>query len=281
MKAQPATAPRTGGGRLHVEVVDGLSAATGWHASDPLKLMLPRPRARAVWACAATYGGGLVAGDVVGLDLRVGAGAALFIGTQATTKVYRSTGATARQTISASVASGALLANLPEPVSCFAGSRFAQRVDLRLEAGASLAWLDAVSAGRVACGERWELDSYITRTDLALDGRLLLSDRLRLERNHPLPERFGGHAIVATLLLVGPLCAAAAEAARALAATHQPGADGLLATVSPLADGCMLRCAVVDHEVLARTVRGVIAPLSGPLDGDPWCRLASVESSCT
>ncbi len=280
MKAQPATAPRTGGGRLHVEVVDGLSAATGWHASDPLKLLLPRPRARAVWACAATYGGGLVAGDTVGLDLRVGPSAALFLGTQATTKVYRSTGATARQSISASVASGALLANLPEPVSCFAGSRFAQRVDLRLEAGASLAWLDAVSAGRVACGERWELESYASRTDLALDGRLLLSDRLRLERGY-LPDRFSGYAIVATLLLVGPLCAAAAEAARTLATTHQPGTDGLLATVSPLADGCMLRCAVVDHEVLARTVRGVIAPLSGPLDGDPWCRLASVESSCT
>jgi urease accessory protein len=281
VKAQPATAPRTGGGRLHVELVDGLSAATGWHASDPLKLLLPRPRARAVWACAATYGGGLVAGDTVGLDLRVGPGAALFLGTQATTKVYRSTGATAHQTISATVAAGALLANLPEPVSCFAGSRFAQRVDLRLEAGASLAWLDAVSAGRVACGERWELESYASRTDLSLDGRLLLSDRLRLERSHPLPERFGNNAIVATLLLVGPQCAAATETARTLATSHQPGADGLLVTVSPLADGCMLRLAVVDHEVLARTVRSVIAPLSGPLDGDPWCRLASVESSCT
>lgn len=280
MKAQPATAPRTGGGRLHVELVDGLSAATGWHASDPLKLLLPRPRARAVWACAATYGGGLVAGDTVGLDLRVGPGAALFLGTQATTKVYRSTGATARQTIRASVAGGALLANLPEPVSCFAGSRFAQRVDISLETGASVAWLDAVSAGRVACGERWELDSYVSRTDLSLDGRLLLSDRMRLERGN-LPDRFSGYAMVATLLLVGPQCAAATEAARTLATTHQPGADGLLATVSPLADGCMLRCAVVDHEVLARTVRGVIAPLSGPLDGDPWCRLASVESSCT
>lgn len=281
MNALPATAPRTGGGRLHVELVDGLSAATGWRASDPLKLLLPRPRARAVWACAATYGGGLVAGDTVDLDLEVGPGAALFLGTQATTKVYRSTAATARQTVTARVASGGLLASLPEPVSCFAGSRYAQRVALSLEAGASLAWLDAVSAGRVACGERWELEAYASRTDLSVDGRLLLSDRMRLDRGHPLPGRFGGHAVVAGLILAGPLCAAAAEAARALAAGHQPGADGLLATASPLADGCLLRLAAVDHEVLARTLRSVIAPLSGPLDGDPWCRLASVESSCT
>lgn len=282
MSAQPALAPRSGGGRLRVELVDGAAAATVWSAAEPLKLLLPRPRGPAVWACAATYGGGLVAGDAVRLDLDVGPGAALFLGTQATTKVYRSTGATATQAMAVRVAAGGLLAALPEPVSCFAGSRYAQRVDIALEDGASLAWLDAVSAGRIARGERWELASYASRTDLVRAGRLVLSDRLRLDPAHPLAARFGDHAVVSTLLLAGPRCAAAAAAARDLAAARRPGADGLTLAASPLGgDGCLLRLAAVDHEILARTLRGVISPLSGPLDGDPWRRLASVETPCT
>jgi urease accessory protein len=276
----PAATARSGGGRLHVESIDGMSAATTWHASDPLKLMLPRPRARAVWACAATYGGGLVAGDAVDIDLAVGPGAALFLGTQATTKVYRSTGATARQTITASVAAGGLLAVLPEPVSCFADSRYAQRVVIDLAEDASLAWLDAVSAGRVACGERWGLDSYDSRTDLRLAGRLLLRDTLRLDRRSPLLDRFGPHVVSASLILAGPLCSDAVRLATTLTEQHVPGADGVLVAASPLHNGCLLRLAAVDHEALAARVRAVIAPLSQPLDGDPWRRLASVELPC-
>lgn len=281
VNAQPALAPRSGGGRLRIERVAGASAATLWQATEPLKLTLPRPRGAAVWACAATYGGGLVAGDSVRLDLDVGADAALFVGTQATTKVYRSTGATATQSTTAAVAAGGLLASLPEPVSCFAGSRYAQRVDIDLADGASLAWLDAVSAGRIARGERWDLESYASRTDLRRGGRLVLSDRLRLDRRHPLDARFGNHAAVAGLILAGPQCAAAIAIATALAQQHRPGADGLSLAASPLgADGLLLRLAAVDLEVLARTLRSVIAPLSGPLDGDPWRRLASVETPC-
>ena len=264
---------------LTVELVDDASSATRWRSSSALKLMLPRPRGPAVWACAATYGGGLLAGDRIDLDLRVGVGAALCLGTQSTTKVYRSTGPEAVQDLQAEVAAGGLLAILPDPLSPFAGSRYRQRSRLQLAAGASLAWLDTVSAGRIACDERWQLAGYDARTDLELDGRLIMRDTLRLGADAA--GRLGRYAAIATLLLIGPRAAESAQAARSLAELHRPGEEGLLATASPLADGILLRLAAVDLEVLAGKVRSVIAPLAGPLAGTPWLRLASVETACT
>jgi len=264
---------------LGAELVDGLSSATAWRSSSQLKLMLPRPRGTAVWACAATYGGGLVAGDRIALDLTVGAGAALCLGTQSTTKVYRSTGAEAVQEVSGEVAAGGLLAILPEPLSPFAGSRYRQRSVLRAAAGASLAWLDTVSAGRLSRDERWQQAAYDARLDLLLDGRLILRDTLRLDAGSP--ARLAGWAALSTLLLIGPRTAEAAQAARALAELHRPGDDGLLISASPVADGILLRLAAADPEALAGRIRAVIAPLAQPLDGDPWRRLASVEIACT
>lgn len=271
-----------GEGRLAVELVDGASAAVGWRAGDPLKLMLPRPRGPAVWACAATYGGGLVAGDRIGLDLAVGAGAALFVGTQSTTKVFRSDdGAEAAMRTTARVATSGLLASLPEPVSCFAGSRYRQEADLDLDPGASLAWLDAVNAGRVARGESWQLASCRTTTRLRVGGRLAARDALRLDPSHPVAPRLAGIASLASLFLIGPRCAAAAAAAQAVVQARQPGADGLWLTASPLADGCLLRGAAATHQALAACLRLAIQPLADELGGDPWRRLASVEVPCT
>ncbi len=266
--------------RLHVERVDGLSAATTWASSDTLKLMLPCPRGDAVVACAATYGGGLVSGDRIVLDLTVAENAALTIGTQSTTKVYRSTGADAEQHITARVANGALLASLPEPVSCFADSRFLQRVAIDLAADASLAWLDAVSAGRVSNAESWSMARYDSRTDLRLDGRLFAREALRLDHGSA-AERLGRHVICATLWLIGPRCAAAAAAASELARTHRPGEQGLMLAASPVTGGCVLRGAAMSHEILNHTMRSLTATLADQLGDAPWLRLASVEMTCT
>lgn len=264
---------------LGVGLVDGLSSATTWRSSGVLKLLLPRPRGPAVWACAATYGGGLVAGDRVGLELAVGAGAALCLGTQSTTKVYRSTGGTAEQELAATVATGGLLAVLPEALAPFAGSRYAQRNRLEVADGGSLAWLDGVTAGRMARDERWRQDAYASRTDLLLAGRLALRETLRLDAGTA--ARMGVHDAIATLLLVGPRCREAAQSARALAELHRPGDDGLFAAATPLADGCALRLCAAGSEAISRRLHAVLAPLSAQLDGDPWRRLASVELACT
>ena len=85
MNPAPAT---SGTGHLRIERVCGQSAATSVRAVSPLKIMVPRPRGPAVWACLSNLGGGLVAGDQIALTLELGARARAFVTTQASTKLY-------------------------------------------------------------------------------------------------------------------------------------------------------------------------------------------------
>jgi hypothetical protein len=99
--------------------------------------------------CLLTFGGGLVDGDAIDVDLRVEAGATLVF-TQATAKAFRGS---SRQTIRAEV--HGTLVFLPDPVACFAGSRYRQRVDITLHGEGSAVTLDGFTSGRAAFGDRW------------------------------------------------------------------------------------------------------------------------------
>lgn len=264
---------RSGAGTLRVEIVAGESAAVACRSTTPLRLLLPRPRGRSAWAVAASHGGGLVAGDDVALELELGPGAQACLTTQAETKVYRSAGAPARQRVLARVAAGGLLALLPEPVSAFAGSAYAQEQRFELEAGASLVLVDAFTAGRSARGERWAFRSFATTNELAVDGRLILADALRLEagRGPALPARMAPLELLATVVLLGPkVAAAAADLLTALAA--RPAGGPVLAAASPLADGLHLRLGASHVEAGTSALRAALAFLPGLLGEDPLSR---------
>src|SRR5204862_7713297 len=83
---------RAGDAVLAVSMVHGLSAATTAWARSPLKLLTPRSRGESVWAYTSSFGGGMVAGDRTRLEVTIDAGARCFLGTQASTKIYRNPG---------------------------------------------------------------------------------------------------------------------------------------------------------------------------------------------
>ena len=119
-----------------------------------------------------SYGGGLLGGDVVQLDLMAEPKAKLVVGTQASTKVYRARGGRgpARQELNATVEKDALLVWAPDPLVPFAQSGYAGDQRFALEPGASLVAIDWLGAGRTACGERWAFDSYSSRTEIRFIG---------------------------------------------------------------------------------------------------------------
>lgn len=262
-------------GRLSATVVDGATAATAVRAADPLKLLVPRPRGRAVLAWASTYGGGLVGGDRIALDLEVGPGARLLLATQSSTKVYKARdGAAAEQELTARVAADGLLALLPEPVCAFADARYAQRQSFALDTGASLVWLDGLVAGRSARGERWAFADHRTRTEISVAGRPLLIDATRLERGRgvPLADRFGTCDALATLVLLGPLVAPLAQRLLAETAAAPAGGDPLH-SASPLHDGVILRLAGSDAGAVAGWIANRLGDALAPLlDHHHWQR---------
>jgi urease accessory protein len=223
---------------------------------------------------AASHGGGLVGGDHVVLDVAIGAGAQGCLTTQAETKVYRSTGAPGRQTLRARIEDGGLLAVLPEPVSAFAGAAYAQAQRIELAPGGSLVLVDAFTAGRSARGERWAFRSVASVNEIAVDGRLVLADALRLAEGEgpPVAARMAGMELLATVVLLGPRVAAAAAALLAELGARPAERTPVLAAASPLADGLHLRLAAAEVEAGLAALRAALAFLPGLLGEDPLSR---------
>ena len=204
---------------VEVSRVRGRSRLTSCLAVAPLKILSPKAGADYSTAVLSSYGGGLVAGDCARLRVRCGREAKLFLGTQAFTKVYKTTdGQVARQELAGHVEAGACVVSLPDPVVPYADSAFVQEQVWHLEAGALLVLLDGGTAGRGARGERFHYGSYTSNMSIYLEGELVLAERLSLQPKQQAPDRvgaFGQYTAFANAFIIGdPLRSAVEEVLR-------------------------------------------------------------------
>lgn len=258
----------SGAGSIRISRVAGRSVPVTLRATSPLRLLAtdgePVP-----WIFTTTFGGGLVDRDRIALDVELEANTAALLTTQASTKVYRSANGTAN-TLEARVGVGALLAVLPDPIVCFAGARFEQRSRFSLSAGSELAFLDLLSAGRVARDERWAFDAHRAEVIVEREGRGLLRDSTRLDPAHgALSTRMGRFDVVGTLVLAG-LPEVRRHVAEAIAGPVTPDAP-IVESASARDDLLLVRFAAREIEPLALRVRALLAPLLARV-GDPFAR---------
>ena len=251
-----------------VDVARG-GVVTHLAAQAPLVLLAPKNHGSAAWLYAGNLGGGLVDGDRLRLRVRVAAGAAAYLTTQSSTKVYA--GASAQE-LDADVEAGGLLVSAPDPVVCFAGADYRQRARVALAPDATLVWLDALAAGRVARGERWALTRYRTELVVTRDGRELLRDGLLLDPAHGgVAARMGRFDALATLVAVGPR----SRALREVWARPEPLARGAPVVVAPSApadDAAVVRVAAASTSALRATLLRLLQPLPELLGDDPLAR---------
>jgi len=260
--------------RLVFERMGPRSVVAAAFARSPLRILTPRNHGHAAWAYTSTLGGGLVDGDWLRLAVRVGAGAAAVLATQGETRVYRSPHG-CRSELLAEAEEDSLLAVLPDPTVCFAGARYSQRTDLRLAAGAALVFLDVLSAGRSARGERWAFRRYAGELTLRRADRVLLQEGTLLDPQHgPIGERFDRFDVIATLLLAGERIRDARTAlAQKLGALPVQQRTNLLESANDLGDDVLLvRMAATSLEDLLRKIREHLQFLPALLGDDPWAR---------
>jgi urease accessory protein len=241
-------------------------------ANSPLKLLLPRNHGRGVWAYLASFGGGLVDGDSIHVEVDVGARATGLLSTQSSTKVYRSPRG-CRQTLQARVGEDGLLVLLPDPVACFAGARYEQETTVTLAPRASAVLLDTFTCGRAARGERWAFSHYLARTLVQREGVPLLLDAVRLSPEEgALPPRMGRFEALAMLAVFGPEVAPLREAILRAPAPLRRRAPAI-ETASPLGeDGALLRVAATSVEDALSAVRARLRALPTLLGDDPLAR---------
>ncbi|KAF2190174.1 UreD-domain-containing protein [Zopfia rhizophila CBS 207.26] len=168
-----------------------------------------------------TYGGGIVAGDAINLDVRIVGGTRLVLLTQGSTKIFRTEdrAVVSRQHMSVRLEKGGALCYLPDPVQPFAETAFSQSQIYNLHhSEGSLCVADWVTSGRSARGENWDIFEYGSRNEVwSVDEpgqgkekrRLLLRDNLILDQrgqtNMPLSSRMDTYSVFGTLIIRGPV----------------------------------------------------------------------------
>ena len=267
----------SGKGFLTTSLVAGQTAITRMQANSPLKLLCPRRTPDAAWAYVTTFGGGLLAGDQVDLELDIAERTTCVLTSQASTKVYKSpSGKTSQQTVRGTIGKDGLLVIAPDPITCFAGANYQQSQTLDLAEGASLVFIDWLTSGRRARNEVWQFSRYASRTDIRFNQKRVFLDSILLDPKHgPLdsPFRLGRFHCMALLVIIGKrfeeftnllLDEISREPVR-------PG-ESLIQTASAIPHGMVLRIIGVETEVVGQVLRHKVDFLSSHIGGNPWSR---------
>ena len=243
-------------------------------AHSPLKLLNPQNHGRAAWVFSSSYGGGLLGGDRLAIDVNVSVGAAAMLSTQSSTKVYRSE-LPAAQELHAMVEDQGLLVLAPDPVVCFADSEYTQRQTIHLMGSGGLVLVDWLSAGRQAYGERWAFRRFASRTDVIQNGKKILHDALQLDpENGSIAGQLGRFNILATAIVCGPVLLDSAKAMVDEINREPLGRNMDLVQSAGLFQnaGAILRIAGTSVEQTGRLLRQRLSFVCACLGEDPWAR---------
>jgi urease accessory protein len=133
--------------------------------------------ARALLVQVVNPTAGILAGDRLEAEIAVERGAALLVTTPSASRVFKMTAGTAECRQRFSVAEGAWLEVMPEPLVPHRGCSYRQITRIDVRAGGELFFADLLFPGRVAHGEAWEWEKLCLETEVRLGGELILRER--------------------------------------------------------------------------------------------------------
>jgi len=133
--------------------------------------------------------GGLVGGDRLRTSVEVGPGAAVVLTTASATKVYRTEGEAASHRTLITLRDGAALEYLPDHVIPHTGSVLRQSLSVEMAPGSRAIVYDAIAAGRIGRGERWDFREMASEIAIRRDDRPVYISRSRIiPRVQPLTQ---------------------------------------------------------------------------------------------
>ncbi|OYD97216.1 urease accessory protein [Nostoc sp. 'Peltigera membranacea cyanobiont' 213] len=150
--------------------------------------------------------GGMVGGDRLSSNIHLQPQAQTLITTAAASKIYRSNGLQARQTIQMQVDAGACLEWLPQETILFNDAIYRQDLRVELATGASFLGWEITRFGRSARGEKFLQGEWRSHTEIWQQGVPLWIDRQLLRGSEEIfhsPHGLGGKPIVGSLVWVG------------------------------------------------------------------------------
>ena len=236
---------------------DGTTRLAHLYQRNPLRVLFPTPEpGEPAFAVIATTSGGLVAGDRIAIDVRVGQDAAAHVTAAAAEKIYRSAGGTVEVEQHLSIEEGGALEFLPPETILFEGARLKRRTTVDLRSGAGFHGGGITVFGRRARGERFTAGLLRDIVEVRREGRLVWGEALHLgsdvERIVAHPAGFAGAAAFATLVLAVPQGDAAALVEEARAVQAETAAPELTAGATLVAGLLIARWLAHDAALLRR-----------------------------
>ncbi|MCF4967306.1 urease accessory protein UreD [Nostoc sp. CMAA1605] len=198
------------------------------HHQAPLKVQRPfYPEGEKVCHSVILHtAGGVVGGDRLSTDIHLQPQTQAVITTAAASKIYRSNGLQARQTINIQIDAGACLEWLPQETILFNGAIYRQDLRIELATGANFVGWEITRFGRSTRGEKFVQGEWRSHTEIWQNGVPLWIDRQYLPGSEAVfhsPHGLSGQPIAANFIYVGtPVTQATIEKARSLFTPHSP-----------------------------------------------------------
>ncbi|TAF10175.1 MAG: urease accessory protein UreD [Nostocales cyanobacterium] len=178
------------------------------HNQAPFKIQRPfYPEGQEVCHSVILHtAGGIVGGDRLTSQIHLQADTQVLITTAAASKIYRSNGLPARQTVNIQVDAGACLEYLPQETILFDGGVYRQDLRVELGTGSSFVGWEITRLGRTARGEKFIEGEMRSHTEIWQNNIPLWIDRQYLPGNEEVfhsPHGLAGKPVIGSFVWVG------------------------------------------------------------------------------
>lgn len=150
--------------------------------------------------------GGIVGGDRLSTHLDLQTGAHALVTTAAASKIYRTNGLEAQQTVNIHLAPNTCLEWLPQEAIVFEQAKYRQQMRIHLEPGATWLGWEITRFGRTARGEQFLAGEWRSHTEVWQNDRPIWIDRQWLpgsEATFFSPHGLAGCPVVGSFTLIG------------------------------------------------------------------------------
>ncbi|XP_041377581.1 urease accessory protein D-like [Gigantopelta aegis] len=255
----------------------------------PLKIIIPQyaNQSNCKWIYPVTFGGGLVGGDHINLDIMIGCHCCGLVTSTESLKIYKCDDNTVtRQTARYTVEDHSLLCVIADPVVCFRESNFIQDQVIRMTSQSNVVFLDWTLGGRVSLDELWTFQSYTTKLSIYVDGRLVLKESSQLKDTpfQSVVQSMGVYQVTGFCVVLGTQVKHVTQHLHELYGKPYNIGDKMhtdvICTISPLSytvnntqiAGCYVRFLAASTNKAYSLVRQMIEPLTEVLGGEPLNR---------
>ncbi len=187
--------------------INGITKATTVRNQKPIKILSPKSHAKNFHLTTTNYGGGLVQGDQILINILANKNTTSVLTSQANNRIYKTENdktCSIHQQIE--LKENACFFQLNDPLVLQKDSNLFQDLKCNMPKNSNFILLDWVSTGRVLSNEHIEFDYFYSQAEVVYDGKKIVSDKFYLtpkKNNCTSPALLSNHTTFINFYLVG------------------------------------------------------------------------------